>query len=62
VRPEEALHVGDSFREDYWGARQAGLKALLICRKGNGVQAAEHIRSLSGICRILKKEDGRSDL
>lgn len=30
--PGEALHVGDSIREDVEGARSAGLKALHLCR------------------------------
>lgn len=29
----EILHVGDSHREDYWGARNAGLHAALVDRK-----------------------------
>ncbi|TAJ22930.1 MAG: HAD family hydrolase [Nitrospirae bacterium] len=32
VDPEEALHVGDSFRDDVEGARKAGLAAVLIDR------------------------------
>jgi len=32
--PEEVWHVGDSLREDYEGATQAGLKAWLLDREG----------------------------
>jgi len=33
VDPEEALHVGDSLREDVEGAKKAGLHAVLLNRK-----------------------------
>ena len=33
--PEEALHVGDTVEEDVEGARAAGIRPLLIDRKGN---------------------------
>ncbi|MBI5410662.1 MAG: HAD-IA family hydrolase [Nitrospirae bacterium] len=36
VDPEEALHVGDSVREDLEGARRAGLAGLLIDRRQAG--------------------------
>ncbi|MGQ0643871.1 MAG: HAD-IA family hydrolase [Elusimicrobiota bacterium] len=51
VRPEEALHVGDSYREDYWGARRAGLRALLIARAGGAAPPA--IERLSDVCALL---------
>jgi putative hydrolase of the HAD superfamily len=47
VLPEEALHVGDSLRDDYHGARAAGLRALLLDRKGCAGEECEAIRSLS---------------
>ena len=34
VEPEEALHVGDSIREDVEGAGKAGLHAVLLDRDG----------------------------
>jgi putative hydrolase of the HAD superfamily len=34
--PDEALHVGDSVRDDVQGASQAGLAALLIDRRSTG--------------------------
>ena len=34
VPPEAMLHVGDSPREDYHGARAAGLSAVLLDRRG----------------------------
>jgi putative hydrolase of the HAD superfamily len=33
--PEEALHLGDSIRDDVEGATKAGLHALLVNRKGS---------------------------
>jgi putative hydrolase of the HAD superfamily len=36
VTPSEALHVGDTPAEDVEGARSAGIRCLLIDRKGNG--------------------------
>jgi len=30
VHPEEAIHIGDNVTNDYFGARQAGLNALLL--------------------------------
>lgn len=52
VDPREALHVGDSYREDYWGARQAGLNALLISRS-SGVGAGKSIKRLSDVVRFF---------
>jgi putative hydrolase of the HAD superfamily len=46
VRPSEALHVGDSYREDYCGARRAGLSAVLLCRRAPAPEGARAIRSL----------------
>ncbi|MDH4080481.1 MAG: HAD-IA family hydrolase, partial [Nitrospira sp.] len=34
IDPEEALHVGDSLREDVEGARKAGLHTALLDRDG----------------------------
>ncbi|HMU75129.1 MAG TPA: HAD-IA family hydrolase [Elusimicrobiota bacterium] len=49
VAPHEALHVGDSLREDYLGARAAGLSALLLERHGPGPQGISTIRSLEAV-------------
>lgn len=49
LRPAEALHVGDSYREDYWGARRAGLAAVMIARNGHRPAEAESIRSLKDL-------------
>lgn len=39
ARPEEALHVGDSAREDVEGALAAGLRALRVRGEGPGLEA-----------------------
>ena len=49
VAAHEALHVGDSPSEDYDGARNAGLPALLLDRAGLGHDGFESIRSLQEI-------------
>lgn len=53
VSPAEALHVGDSYREDFWGARRAGLRALLVCRNGRGTPDASRVHSLKEVCAIF---------
>ena len=47
VSPETALHVGDSPRDDFEGARGAGLSALLLDRDGSHPHVTERIRSLA---------------
>jgi putative hydrolase of the HAD superfamily len=49
VEPARALHVGDSPREDYEGARGAGLSALLLDRAGRHGGAPDRIGSLSEV-------------
>jgi putative hydrolase of the HAD superfamily len=47
VAPEAVLHVGDSPRDDYEGARGAGLRAVLLDREDRHPHVAERIRSLA---------------
>jgi len=49
VAAHEALHVGDSPSEDYEGARNAGLPALLLDRAGIARGGFDSIRSLQEI-------------
>ncbi len=49
VAPEEALHVGDSLREDFEGARGAGVGALLLDRGGRHAAVADRIESLDDL-------------
>jgi putative hydrolase of the HAD superfamily len=53
IDPEEALHVGDSVREDWEGARQASLHALLIDREKEDSKRADCIRDLTELPSIL---------
>lgn len=46
VAAADALHVGDSLREDYEGARAAGLEALLLDRNDLHPTVPERIRTL----------------
>ena len=45
--PQEALHVGDHPIEDFEGARQAGLHAVLIDRFSNNLRYNHTLSSLS---------------
>jgi putative hydrolase of the HAD superfamily len=48
ISPREALFVGDMAEHDYKGAKESGLKALLIDREGNiEEKGVEKIRSLT---------------
>jgi putative hydrolase of the HAD superfamily len=51
VDPEEALHIGDSLRDDVEGARKAGLHAILLDRKGS--QQGTDIRSIRALDELL---------
>ncbi|UCE63750.1 MAG: HAD-IA family hydrolase [Nitrospirota bacterium] len=53
IDPEEGLHVGDSVREDWEGARQANLKALLIDRDNDDSPRADCIRDLTELPSFL---------
>ena len=60
VRPEEALFVGDSVKYDYEGAEKAGLKPLLIDRKGKVSEDVETIRSLTEVLLYVKRPNKAS--
>jgi putative hydrolase of the HAD superfamily len=47
VAAPEVLHIGDSLRDDYDGARAAGLQAVLLDRRGEHPDVTERIASLS---------------
>lgn len=54
VRPERAIHVGDSIADDYDGARKAGLGAVLLDRRRNhlrreGIVRADSLIELGGM-------------
>lgn len=58
VDPEEAVHVGDSLRDDVEGAARAGLRAVLLDRdnrpEGPLPSGARRISSLSELPGLLK--------
>lgn len=51
VDPEEALHIGDSLRDDVEGARKAGLHAVLLDREGT--QHGPNTRSIRTLDELL---------
>ena len=58
VDPHEALHVGDSVREDMEGARKAGLHACLLDRDGtHGATERPVIRTLDQILPLVERLD-----
>jgi putative hydrolase of the HAD superfamily len=53
--PEEALHVGDAPEEDVAGAGAAGIRAVLLDRRGRYEErgGARRVRSLTELCERL---------
>jgi putative hydrolase of the HAD superfamily len=44
VDPFRAFHIGDRLEEDYVGAREAGLRALLVCREPAGPEVMDEVK------------------
>ncbi len=60
--PGEALHVGDDLRNDYLGAREAGLRPVLLQRDGAssaGDGAVVKVDTLYGVERLLRSGSAR---
>lgn len=53
VRAEDAIHIGDSETNDLHGARNAGLKALLIDRKPASGTSTDRLMSLQQVVAHL---------
>jgi FMN phosphatase YigB (HAD superfamily) len=53
VRPEQAVHVGDSLENDVAGARAVGIRAVLVARDGAAPQGVETVRSLAELPALL---------
>lgn len=53
LRPSDVLFIGDSVEKDYEGARRAGLKSLLIDRKGKASKDIDSIKSLTEVLRYF---------
>lgn len=51
VEPGEAMHVGDSVRDDVEGATKAGLNAVLLARQGR--QAPPGIRTIRSLEEVV---------
>lgn len=62
VSAEEAVHVGDSPREDVDGARAAGIAAVLLVRGGAGSGDALELRSLSELPALVEPTTPRGGL
>ncbi len=56
LRPQEALHIGDSYEMDVVGARQAGLTAVLFERsiRAQGTDAALVVNRLDELLGLLE--------
>jgi len=68
VKPEEAVHVGDELKSDFYGARDSGLSALLIRRPGpegegeakdedEDLKGLEVVPSLLGVVDWVKRRN-----
>ena len=58
VDPGEALHIGDSLRDDVEGAKKAGLHAVLLDREGRRQQPdVQTITSLEELFPLLQRLD-----
>lgn len=54
VKPNEALHVGDTYEEDFVGAKAVGIHALLIDRNQDGKSVPKEMR-ISSLKEILER-------
>ena len=46
----DAVHVGDSVEEDVWGARAAGIRAILLSRDGR--EAPTDVRQITSLAEL----------
>lgn len=53
IEPGEALHIGDSYIDDFQGAGRAGLRAVLLERRGKPYNNAVQIESLRQLPALL---------
>ncbi|TKS57904.1 MAG: hypothetical protein EWM72_03382 [Nitrospira sp.] len=59
VDPEEALHVGDSLRDDVEGATKAGLHAVLLDRQGGHQSSGvKTIQTLDELLPLIERLSG----
>ncbi|BAA29325.1 235aa long hypothetical protein [Pyrococcus horikoshii OT3] len=62
VKPEESLHIGDTYAEDYQGARKVGMWAVWINQEGDKVRKLEErgfeipsIANLKDVIELISK-------
>lgn len=59
IDPEEALHIGDSLREDVEGAKKAGLHAALLDRdgrqQGGGIRTIKNLEEVFPLLERLEE-------
>ncbi|MBU7044506.1 MAG: HAD family hydrolase [Theionarchaea archaeon] len=53
IPADKTLFIGDDIEKDYYGARQAGIRALLLAREGSPSHDVQYISSLSSIEAFL---------
>ncbi len=53
VRPENAVFVGDSVKYDYEGAKEVGMKTMLISRDGDAPVGVESVTNLNEILKYV---------
>ena len=53
VEANAAVHVGDSLDKDIAGARDAGIRAILVARRADPPSGVEAIRSLAELPSLL---------
>lgn len=51
--PEEAVHIGNDPKDDFDGARQAGMNAILLDRSGARERNAETVHSLAELADLI---------
>lgn len=65
LRADEAVYAGDSFRNDYEGARGAGMLSFWLNRRGetgpDGCRALPDLEALLPALEILRKESEHGD-
>lgn len=55
VKPQEAVMIGDSMKNDILPAREMGMKAIFVDRHGKHPEIGERIASLKGLEKIIEK-------
>src|SRR5258708_2395066 len=59
IQPKEALHIGDSVEEDYYGAQRAGLQAILLDRPRKAYNGIVRIDTLQDLIPLFHDQNCR---